>query len=488
MLANIIVLLPFLTALAMLILPQKRLKSISMFLSIALLGLAVFAYNTYKIDSASHLLTCKLSWIKSLNCSWFLDIDGMSMLMVLLTAFVTPLIFLSIREERNDSNGFYALIWIMIGAMLGVFISKDGLLFYVFWELALIPIYFICLMWGGEQRGKITFKFFIFTLFGSLFMLAALLYLYQHSKAGWEIGALYEAGRSLSETEQNWVFWGLFLGFAIKMPIFPFHTWQADTYNVAPSTGTMLLSGIMSKMGTYGLVRWLIPVLPAGLANNAKIAIILSVISVVYASCIALVQQDSKRLVAWSSVAHIGLISAGIFSFTPEGLNGAFVQMFAHGVNVVALFFIVDIIFNRINTDKISSMGGIRSKAPVFALFFLIVLLGSVALPLTNGFVGEFLLLNGVFKYNLWLCIFAGLTVILGAVYMLRAYQNTMLGEVNSLTSSFTDLRSNEKIVLILITILTFVFGLFPNILLDLVSPGVEEIMNNNLGTKEIIQ
>ncbi|MFM2395130.1 MAG: hypothetical protein RLZZ546_3113 [Bacteroidota bacterium] len=488
MLANIIVLLPFLVALAMLIMPQKRLKSISILMSIALLGLSVFAYNMYKIDRSHPILSSKVSWIKNLNSNWFLDIDGMSMLMVLLTAFVSPLIFLSIREERKDSNGFFALIWTMIGAMLGVFTAKDGLLFYVFWELALIPIYFICLMWGGEHKEKITFKFFIYTLFGSLFMLASLLYLYQHSQSGWEIGALYEAGRSLSATEQNWVFWGLFLGFAIKMPIFPFHTWQADTYNVAPTTGTMLLSGIMSKMGTYGLIRWLVPMLPAGFANNAKLAIILSVITIVYASCIALVQKDMKRLMAWSSVAHIGLISAGIFSFTPEGINGAFAQMFAHGVNVVGLFFIVDIIINRSHTDQINALGGIRGKSPVFALYFLIILLGSVALPLTNGFVGEFLLLTGVFKYNFWLSMIAGLTVILGAVYMLRSYQNSMLGETNALTSKFTDLHINEKLVFILITVLIFVFGLFPNILIDLVSPGVEAIMNNNLSTKEIIQ
>jgi NADH-quinone oxidoreductase subunit M len=488
MLANILILLPFLIAVLVNFLPTKSLKTFSVFSALGLLGVAVSAYFTYKGDTQSPLLSSDVSWIASLNSRWLIDLDGMSLLMVLLATLISPIIFMSIKEDAKYTKGFYALVWMMIGAMIGVFTSKDGLLFYVFWELALIPIYFICLIWGGENRGKVTFKFFIYTLFGSLFMLAALLYLYQHSTGGWEIASLYEAGRSLSGTEQNWIFWALFLGFAIKMPVFPFHTWQPDTYTTAPTQGTMLLSGIMLKMGTYGVIRWLLPMVPAGVAMNARTVMILSIIGIVYASCIALVQKDTKRLLAWSSIAHVGLISAGIFSMTPEGLSGAFIQMLAHGINVVGLFFIADIIYRRVKTNEMAAMGGIRGVAPVFALFFLIILLGSVALPLTNGFVGEFLLLNGVFQYNFWFAIFAGLTVVLGAVYMLRAYQQIMLGETNSLTSSFSEITSGEKMTLVIISVLIIVFGLFPNVLLDLVSPGVEALINNNLGTKEVIQ
>jgi NADH-quinone oxidoreductase subunit M len=488
MLANILILLPFLIAVLVNFLPTKSLKTFSVFSALGLLGVAVSAYFTYKGDTQSPLLSSDVSWIASLNSRWLIDLDGMSLLMVLLATLISPIIFMSINEDAKYTKGFYALVWMMIGAMIGVFTSKDGLLFYVFWELALIPIYFICLIWGGENRGKVTFKFFIYTLFGSLFMLAALLYLYQHSTGGWEIASLYEAGRSLSGTEQNWIFWALFLGFAIKMPVFPFHTWQPDTYTTAPTQGTMLLAGIMLKMGTYGVIRWLLPMVPAGVAMNARTVMILSIIGIVYASCIALVQKDTKRLLAWSSIAHVGLISAGIFSMTPEGLSGAFIQMLAHGINVVGLFFIADIIYRRVKTNEMAAMGGIRGVAPVFALFFLIILLGSVALPLTNGFVGEFLLLNGVFQYNFWFAIFAGLTVVLGAVYMLRAYQQIMLGETNSLTSSFSEITSGEKMTLVIISVLIIVFGLFPNVLLDLVSPGVEALINNNLGTKEVIQ
>ena len=485
MLANLLILFPFLMALVVYFMPSKNAKTFSLLASLILLGINIFAYTTYRNDPSSTMLTSDLNWIKSINAKWLIDIDGISLLMTLLTTIITPLIFSTIEKEKYSSS-FYALAWAMIGAMIGVFTAKDGLLFYVFWELALIPIYFICLIWGGENKGKITFKFFLYTLFGSLFMLAGLLYLYQNA-GSWEIGKLYEAGRALSDSDQRWVFWALLLGFAIKMPIFPFHTWQPDTYNVAPSQGTMLLSGIMSKMGTYGLIRWLIPVVPAGVAAYSEVIMILSVFTVVYASCIALVQKDMKKLMAWSSIAHIALISAGVFSFTGEGLKGAMVQMLAHGINIVALFFIVDIIQKRIKTHDMDSISGIRSKAPVLALLFLIVTLGSVALPLTNGFVGEFLLITGVFQYNFWFALFAGLTIIIGATYMLRAYQKTMLGESNVLTASFADVTLNEKITLMLIALLIFAFGLFPNVVIELINPGVEAILNGNLGTKELL-
>lgn len=487
MLINILILLPFLTAALMLMLPRASLKTSSVLISLAMLGITIAAYFIYKNDAASPLLISIVPWISSLNSNWLVSLDGMSLLMTFLATLLCPLIFLSIRMESEYNNTFYALIWTMIGAMIGVFTAKDGLLFYVFWELALIPIYFICLIWGGENKGRITFKFFIYTLFGSLCMLAALLFLYQRSTAGWEISALYQAGRSMTSLEQNFVFWGLFLGFAIKMPVFPFHTWQPDTYTTAPTQGTMLLSGIMLKMGTYGAIRWLLPMVPSGVAMNSKYVIILSIIGIVYASCIALVQKDAKRLMAWSSIAHVGLISAGIFVFNSEGLKGAFVQMLSHGIIVVGLFFIVDILMHRLKTNDMTKMGGIRGVAPGFGLLFLFVLLGSVALPLTNGFVGEFLLLNGVFQYNFWMAVFAGLTVILGAVYMLRAYQSIMLGETNGLTSGFIELQGWEKLVLAIIAVLIILFGIFPNIVLDLIGPGVDGLLNSNLGTNEVI-
>jgi NADH-quinone oxidoreductase subunit M len=305
-------------------------------------------------------------------------------------------------------------------------------------------------------------------------MLAGLIYLYQHTATrSFDIAELYAAGQSLDLVHQGYVFWAMFLAFAIKMPVFPFHTWQPDTYTTAPTQGTMLLSGIMLKMGTYGVIRWLLPVAPLGVEHWAHLAITLSVIGIVYASCIAIVQKDFKRLIAYSSIAHVGLIAAGILAGNVQGVQGSMIQMLSHGVNVVGLFFIVDLIQQRTGTRDIASLGGIRNVNPQFAVLFLIVLLGSVALPLTNGFVGEFLLINGVYQYNAWMAAFAGLTVILGAVYMLRSYQSVMLGETNSLTASFAPLTGNEKAVLFIICAAIIVFGVYPKPLMDIAEPAV---------------
>jgi NADH-quinone oxidoreductase subunit M len=280
------------------------------------------------------------------------------------------------------------------------------------------------------------------------------------------------------------VFWTFFLAFAIKMPVFPFHTWQPDTYTTAPTPGTMLLSGIMLKMGTYGVLRWLLPMVPLGVHDWSKTAIILSVIGIIYASCIAIAQKDFKRLIAYSSIAHVGLISAGLFSMNAQGFQGGLMQMFSHGINVVGLFFIAEIIVKRMKTRNMPELGGIRNIEPRFAVLFLIVLLGSVALPLTNGFVGEFLLMNGLYRYDAWIAAFAGLTIILGAVYMLRSYQQVMLGNVNALTTTFEPLTMNEKAVLIPLAVLVIALGVYPKPLLEIAEPAVQNLISLMNGVK----
>jgi NADH-quinone oxidoreductase subunit M len=272
------------------------------------------------------------------------------------------------------------------------------------------------------------------------------------------------------------LFVAFFLAFAIKIPIFPFHTWQPDTYKEAPTAGTMLLSGIMLKMGLYSLLRWLIPVVPHGAICWTPIVMVLCVIGIIYGSIIAIKQNDLKRLVAYSSIAHVGLISAGIFTFTKAGFQGAVVQMLAHGVNVVGAFFAGEIVLRRTGTLDISLLGGIRNIAPKFATVFLIVVLASVALPTTNGFIGEFLLLYGVYEYNTVLSIFAGLTIILGAVYMLRMYQRVMLGQPNAKTLNFADLTWSELSVFVILISAIFVCGVYPKPIFTIAQPALDKI------------
>jgi NADH-quinone oxidoreductase subunit M len=365
----------------------------------------------------------------------------------------------------------------MEAALIGVFTATDAFLFYFFFEAALIPVYFLAALWGGENRIKVTLKFFIYTIFGSLFMLVALVYLYLQTPGTHtsEITAFYNL--QLDATSQAWVFWALFIAFAIKMPVFPFHTWQPDTYTEAPTPATMLLAGIMLKMGVYGLIRLLLPIVPQALVEWGGVAIVLSVIGIVYGSIIAIKQRDMKRLIAYSSFAHVGLMAAGVFSTTLNGLQGALIQMLAHGINVVGMFFIVDIIFSRTKTRFLDHLGGITQSTPHLTVYFMILLLGSVALPLTNAFVGEFLLLAGVFEYNGWLGAVAGLTIILGAVYMLRMFQKSMFGNRAEGAAPFADLTLSERAVLLPLVIMVFWIGLYPSTFLDLTEPTVSQLL-----------
>lgn len=308
-------------------------------------------------------------------------------------------------------------------------------------------------------------------------MLLAIIYLHLQTPGNsYDIAEFYKL--ELDSVTQAWIFWAFFVAFAIKMPVFPFHTWQPDTYTEAPTAGTMLLSGIMLKMGIYGAIRWLIPVAPLGFDAWGETALILSVIGVVYASIIAFTQNDIKRLIAYSSIAHVGLISAGIFAWNLQGLQGAMIQMLNHGINVVGMFFIADILIRRMNTREMNQMGGIAKPAPILAITFLIVLLGTVALPLTNGFVGEFLLLMGVYNHNIWLAAISGLTIIFGAVYMLRMYQKVMLGPVNSSTAIFKDLDGTEKSVLLIISALVILIGVYPQPILHISEAAVINLLD----------
>ena len=430
------------------------------------------------VPDASTQFLIDYTWIESLGIHFKLGIDGISMMMVLLTNLLIPIIVLaSSKHQYKNPNAFYSLIFFMQAGLLIVFTAMDAFLFYVGWEAALIPIYFICAIWGGENRIRVNMKFFVYTIAGSLIMLIAIIYLHlQTPDNSYDIASFYNL--NLPANIQGWIFGAFFLAFAIKMPVFPFHTWQPDTYTEAPTAGTMLLAGIMLKMGIYGAIRWLIPIAPLGFAEWGQTALILSVIGIVYASIIAFTQKDLKRLVAYSSIAHVGLIAAGIFAWNVQGLQGAMIQMLSHGINVVGMFFVLDILIRRLNTRQIESMGGIAKVAPFLAVCFLVILLGTVALPLTNGFIGEFLLLMGVYNYSIWFAAVAGLTIIFGAVYMLRMYQTVMLGPVNELTKSFVAIDTTEKSVLIIICVLIIIIGVYPQPLLHISEAAVTNLVD----------
>ncbi|HVW94709.1 MAG TPA: NADH-quinone oxidoreductase subunit M [Mucilaginibacter sp.] len=477
MTVSILIFLPVIAALAVLFFKNGLAKHAALAFSVAELAIALFFLSKF-VPNSDIQFAVDVPWVAKLGIYFDAGIDGINMIMVLLTTLLIPLIILTTYKHQYKKAGvFYALILFMQAGLLTVFTAFDGFLFYVGWEAALIPIYFICSLWGGENRIKVTLKFFIYTFSGSLFMLLAIIYLYLQSPTKtYDLFEFYKIG--LDAHHQTFVFWAFFLAFAIKMPLFPLHTWQPDTYTEAPSAGSMLLSGIMLKMGIYGLIRWLIPNAPLGFFDWQSMTIMLSVIGIGYASIIAFKQNDGKRLVAYSSIAHVGLIAAGIFVFTVEGLQGAMIQMLNHGINVVGMFFIWDIISRRLNTRSISDLGGIAKVAPKFAIAFLIIVLGTVALPLTNGFVGEFLLLSSVFQWNIWMVTAAGLTMIFGAVYMLRMYKKVMHGPTNDLTITFTDISGSETVVLSVICILIIVIGIYPQPILHISEASVHHLFN----------
>lgn len=430
-----------------------------------------FDVNTGQFDG----LAFDAQWLTQPNINFALGLDGLSLLMVILTNVLVPIIVLSgLGSTQENSRTFYALILLMQAALNGVFVATEGFTFYVFWELALIPIYFIALLWGSDHTRKITFKFFIYTLAGSLLMLLSFILLYTITE---NLHILKLVGLSINGLGQTLVFLGFFLAFAIKIPLVPFHTWQAETYTSAPTQGTMLLSGIMLKMGLYGLLKWLLPIAPFAVKEFTPYVMILAIVGVVYGSWIAIQQNNIKRLFAYSSLAHVGLITAGIFSLNEMGINGAIVQMFAHGINVVGLFFAAEVILRRTGTLDLNALGGIRTQAPWFSTYFFILLLGSVGMPLTNAFVGEFMLLFSVWQYNAVLGSIAGLTIILSAVYLLRMFQRAMLGNTNTVTAEFKDLTLSEHLTFIPLVLFVFVFGVYPMPMIELVEPVVKFII-----------
>lgn len=452
---------------------DKWASKTALLFSLAAFGASIYLLTLY---NSGQNISLMLQWVAMPKIYLALGSDGLSMALVLLTTALTPLIiFSSFGNSYAKSKNFYALILFMVFAMVGTFLSADGFLYYIFWELSLIPIYFIALIWGGgnpQSRKKAVVKFFIYTFAGSLFMLVSFIYLYQKARS-FLLSDLINV--KLTSQEQLWIFLGFFLAYAIKIPLIPFHTWQAKVYQKAPAVGTMLLSGIMLKMALYSIIRWQLPLAPIAAKEYLFYFVGLSVAGVIYGSIVALKQKDIKKLLAYSSLAHVGLIAAGTYTLTLDGLRGAVLQMLAHGFGVVGLFFAAEIISRRYATGKISEMGGIRIQAPKFTSMFMILVLASVALPGTFNFVGEFELLYSLAQRSVTICIIGGTTIILGAFYMLRMFQKVMLGDKNE--KFFADINVNEGIVMVIIIGVLLFFGLYPKPIIDLITPSLQEVI-----------
>ncbi len=484
---DLLIWIPLLAGLLCFITPDKQARRTAGLFSLVVLAVSVT--TLFFSDAARYLNWNNVNyiWLKHIGANYYIGLDGMGRLMTLLTALSFPLIILSSSKGgyRNPSS-FYGLLMLTQAGLMGVFLALDALTFYFFWELALIPVYFLSSQWGGERRIAATFKFFIYTFLGSLLMLAGIIYVYLHTGARTFEDGTFSAhsfsfssfyGAELSPTEQGWLFVLFMAAFAIKMPIFPFHTWQPEAYDQAPYPVTMVLSAVMVKMGLFGVYRWLLPLFPDAPLLCRNVVIGLSVAGIVYASALALVQDNIRKLVAYSSIAHIGLMSAALFTLNTSGVQGVLLQMFNHGINILGMWMVVEIIERKTGVKKISELSGLAAPAPLLTIFFVVIALANIALPLTNAFTGEFLMFSGLFRYNVWVMSVAGLGVILSAVYTLNLIQKVFLGSVNQFTRDVTDIGWSERLSLGVLVVLIFLIGIYPQPLINLTRESVHLLL-----------
>lgn len=461
---------------------DKAVKNWSILSSLSTLAIAIVSLVFSNPEKYFYLNNVSYFWLKYLGSNFSLGLDGMGHMLTILTALSFPIIFIATNKTTyKNTNVFYGLMLLTQAGLMGVFSAMDVLVFYFFWELAVIPVYFLCSRWGGEKRIQATFKFFVYTFTGSLLMLVGIIYVYLQtspsafSDHSFSLHAFYNV--NLVAGDQLWLFWLFFIAFAIKMPIFPFHTWQPDTYEQAPTATTMVLSGIMVKMGVFAVIRWVLPVFPDAVTKFDNIVIGLSVIGMIYASLIAIKQDDLKRFVAYSSIAHIGLMCAAIFTKTELGLQGVMIQMFSHGINIIGMWIVVDLIEKQTGSRKISELGGIAHKAPVLTIMLVVIALANIALPLTNAFVGEFMMFSGLFTFNIVYTAVALISIILAAVYTLNMVQKVFYGEANSLTENMSDINLSQKMILGVLVVFIFLFGIYPQPIFDLTMDTVSLIL-----------
>ena len=483
LLITYLLLIPLVGALLLLALPKEKESSIRIFgliTSLSAFILSLVLYFKFDPTNAGFQFTQKFIWVEKLNVSYFVGIDGLSLILVLLTTFLTPLTLLSSWKgiQKNLKEFTFFMLMLEVG-MLGVFVSMDLFLFYIFWEAMLIPMYFIIGIWGGPKRIYASVKFFIYTMFGSLLMLVAIIWLAVYASGPLGVFStnlldLYRVGPTIAKQIQYLMFAAFAFSFAIKVPLFPLHTWLPDAHVEAPTAGSVILAGVLLKMGTYGLIRFCLPLFPQAAIAFAPYISALAVIGIIYGALVAMVQKDMKKLVAYSSVSHLGFVVLGIFAMTQQSMQGAIIQMVNHGLSTGALFLLVGMVYERTHSREIADYGGIAKVVPLFSVAFMIASLSSIGLPGLNGFIGEFLILIGSFKSGVlnswWFTVFAASGVIFAAVYMLWMYQRVVFGEFHSSAKleHLTDLNTREFVVLIPIFVFIVWIGVYPSTFLKL--------------------
>lgn len=474
---QLILIIPFLIALVAFFLPKSVVKEYSLAFSIAFFIFSSYLLFQYNPLNHFNFTYFNDSFLAGTGGSLHLGLDSIGVVLVWLTNFVVMYVNL-MAWNKSYTSSFYGSVFLMQFALIGVFSSLNALLFYFFWELALIPIYYIVYQWGSGIDFAKTFKrFFIYTFVGSLFILAGfILFVIETGVSGFEFNDMVK--KSLTGNTQIIYTLLMFVGFGVKIPIFPLHSWQAYTYRQAPAEGTTLLSGIMLKMGLFGIYRWIVPFQETGTNWVQALLLVLSIFGVLYGGVIALRRNDMKLIAAFSSLSHVGLIAAGIFAYKYIGFQGSILQMLVHGINIVGIFYIIDIIEQSTGTRYLSELGGISSKSPVFSTLAFIIILGSIAVPLTNGFPGEFLLILSVFLENKILGVISGVTIILGAAYMLRVFQLAFMGEESPAVQNFKPIAKIHILGLIIICVLVLVIGLYPQYILDKTAGSSQYLIN----------